>query len=125
MTAHLNRYLKQHRMQLTQVNPKRIYQMMKQNQLLLTRAEPLKNDRMHYGQVTVSSSNSRWCSDRFEIKCWNGEKVRVIFGLDCCEHEVMSYIATTTGISSYLISNVSNNWNVKILLWRPTFRCSV
>ena len=52
MTAHLNRYLKQHRMQLTQVNPKRIYQMMKQNQLLLTRAEPLKNDRMHDGQVT-------------------------------------------------------------------------
>lgn len=105
-------------MQLTQVNPKRIYQMMKQNQLLLTRAEPLKNDRMHYGQVTVSSSNSRWCSDRFEIKCWNGEKVRVIFGLDCCEHEVMSYIATTTGISSYLISNVSNNWSVRILLWK-------
>lgn len=69
-------------MQLTQVNPKRIYRMMKQNQLLFKRAEPLKNDRMHYGQVTVSNSNSHWCPDRFEIKCWNGEKVRVIFGLD-------------------------------------------
>ena len=106
VTAHLNRYLKQHGMQLTQVNPKRIYRIMRQSQLLLTQAEPLKNDRTHDGQVAVSVSNSRWCSDGFEIKCWNGEKVRVIFSLDCCDREVMSYVATTTGISSDMVCNV-------------------
>lgn len=106
VTAHLNRYLKQHVMKLARVNPKRIYRIMKQNQLLLTRAEPLKNDRTHDGQVAVSTSNSRWCSDGFEIKCWNGEKVRVIFSLDCCDREVMSYLATTTGISSDMVCDV-------------------
>ncbi len=42
VTAHLNRYLKQHVMKLARGNPKRIYRIMKQNQLLLTRAEPLR-----------------------------------------------------------------------------------
>lgn len=106
VTAHLNRYLKQHVMKLARVNPKRIYRIMKQNQLLLTRAESLKNDRTHEGQVVVSTSNSRWCSDGFEIKCWNGEKVRVIFSLDCCDREVMSYLATTAGISSDMVCDV-------------------
>ncbi|PVZ86047.1 hypothetical protein C9426_16875 [Serratia sp. S1B] len=67
--AHLNRYLKQHVIKLARVNPKRIYRIMKQNQLLLTRAEPLKNDRTHDGRVNVSVSNSHWCSDGFEIMC--------------------------------------------------------
>ena len=106
VTAHLNRYLKRHVMQLVRVNPKRIYRIMKQNQLLLTRAEPLKNDRTHDSQVAVSVSNSHWCSDGFEIKCWNGEKVRVVFSLDCCDREIMSYLATTTGISSDMVCDV-------------------
>ena len=106
VTAHLNRYLKQHVIKLARVNPKRIYRIMKQNQLLLTQDEPLKNDRTHDGRVAVSVSNSRWCSDGFEIKCWNGEKVRVIFSLDCCDREIMSYLATTTGISSDMVCDV-------------------
>nr|WP_155859781.1 IS3 family transposase [Acinetobacter terrae] len=106
VTAHLNRRLKQHVMKLARVNPKRIYQIMKQNQLLIMRAEPLKNDRTHDGRVEVFVSNSRWCSDGFEIKCWNGEKVRAIFSLDCCDREVMSYLATTTGISSDMVCDV-------------------
>ena len=111
VTAHLNRYLQRHMLQLTRVNPKRIYRIMKQSQLLLTRAEPLKNDRTHEGQVAVTVSNNRFTkqcfsSDGFEIKCWNGEKVRVIFSLDCCDREVMSYLATTTGISSDMVCDV-------------------
>ncbi|NNH16959.1 IS3 family transposase [Acinetobacter sp. ANC 4282] len=106
VTAHLNRRLKQHVMKLARVNPKRIYQIMKQNQSLIMRAEPLKNDRTHDGRVEVFVSNSRWCSDGFEIKCWNGEKVRAIFSLDCCDREVMSYLATTTGISSDMVCDV-------------------
>ena len=59
VTAHLNRYLQRHMLQLARVNPKRIYRIMKQNKLLLTRAMQLKNDRTHEGQVAVSVSNSR------------------------------------------------------------------
>lgn len=45
-------------------------------------------------------------SDGFEIKCWSGEKVRVIFSLDCCDREIMSYVATTAGISSEMVWDV-------------------
>lgn len=106
VTAHLNRYLKVNTLSLTQVNHKRIYRIMRQNDLLLTRSEPRQNDRTHEGKVIVPSSNMRWCSDGFEIKCWNGEKVRVIFSLDCCDREIMSYTATTTGISSEMVCDV-------------------
>ena len=106
VTAHLNRYLKCHTAKLMRVNHKRIYRIMKQNHLLLTRSEPLNNDRTHEGRVIVSASNRRWCSDGFEIKCWNGEKVRVIFSLDCCDREIMSYAATTAGISSDMVCDV-------------------
>jgi hypothetical protein len=27
-------------------------------------------------------SNLRWCSDVFEITCWNGEIVRTVFVID-------------------------------------------
>ena len=42
----------------------------------------------------------------FEIKCWNGEKVRVIFSLDCCDREIMSYTATIAEISSEMVCEV-------------------
>lgn len=106
VTAHINRYLKTNTMSLKLVNHKRIYRIMKQHNMLLTRSEPRQNDRTHEGKVIVSESNMRWCSDGFEIKCWNGEKVRVIFSLDCCDREIMSYAATTTGISSDMVCDV-------------------
>ena len=106
VTAHLNRHLKANTMSLKQVNHKRIYRIMKQSDLLLTRSEPLQNDRTYEGKVIVSASDKRWCSDGFEIKCWNGEKVRVIFSLDCCDREIMSYAATTEGISSEMVCDV-------------------
>jgi putative transposase len=31
------------------------------------------------GKVITLHSNARWCSDCFEIKCFNGEKVFVSF----------------------------------------------
>lgn len=106
VTAHLNRNLQANNLILKQVNHKRIYRIMKQNDLLLTRSKPLQNDRTHEGKVIVSESNMRWCSDGFEIKCWNGEKVRVVFSLDCCDREIMSYAVTTAGISSEMVCDV-------------------
>ncbi len=31
--------------------------------------------------------------DILELRCWNGEKVFITFSLDCCDREVMSYVA--------------------------------
>ncbi|MCS4320713.1 transposase InsO family protein [Serratia sp. BIGb0234] len=52
--------------------------------------------RAHTGKVAVSESNRWWCSDGFEFRCDNGEKLRVTFFLDCCDREAL-YWATGTG----------------------------
>jgi putative transposase len=80
-------------------NHKRIYRLMKVNGLLLARHTG-KDIRQHDGKVAVSVRNTRWCSDGFEIPCDNGERVRIAFSLDCCDREVISWIATTGGITS-------------------------
>lgn len=48
----------------------------------------------------------RWSSDVFAIQCWNGEIVWVVFSLDCFDREVVSYIATTGGISGEMIRDL-------------------
>ncbi|UAX94655.1 IS3 family transposase [Ensifer adhaerens] len=81
-------------------NAKRVYRVMKLHHLLLVRHTGAVDDRLHDGQVAVARSNTRWCSDGFEIGCDNKEKVRVAFALDCCDREAIAHIATTEGIKS-------------------------
>jgi len=81
-------------------NSKRVYRVMKQHGLLLQRAGTRNEQRRHDGRVAVDVRNKRWCSDGLEIACDNGEKVRIAFALDCCDREVMGYVATTAGISA-------------------------
>lgn len=88
------------------VNHKRVYRMVRQNNLLLEKHTGRKPKRTHDGEVITLKSNLRWCSDGFEIRCWNGEKVRVAFSLDCCDREIMSYVATTSGISAEMIRDL-------------------
>jgi putative transposase len=38
-------------------------------------------------------SNTRWCSDGFEIKCDSGEVVTATFAKDCCDREIMAWRA--------------------------------
>jgi putative transposase len=52
--------------------------------------------RRHDGKGAIDSSTTRWCSDGFEVACDNGEGVRVAFALDCCDREVMSWVASVT-----------------------------
>jgi putative transposase len=52
------------------------------------------------GMTAASRSDTRWCSDGFEIGCDNGERVRIAFTLDCCDREAISWVATTGGIDS-------------------------
>lgn len=76
------------------VNPKRAYRIMRECGLLLPRA-PRRRDstRRHDGKVAVASSDLRWCSDGFEIKCDSGETVTATFAKDCCDREIMAWRA--------------------------------
>lgn len=87
------------------MNHKRVYRIMKRNHLLLQRytGRPVK---LHDGTVMRPKSNERWCSDVFEIACWNGERIRVAFSMDCCDREVMSYVATTGGINGDMVRDL-------------------
>jgi len=87
------------------VNHTRIYRIMHHNGLLLTRhtGRPI---RAHDGVVMTPRSNMRWCSDAFEIACWSGERLRVAFSMDCCDREIISYVATTAGLSAVLVRDL-------------------
>lgn len=73
---------------LSRINPKRIYDLVKMHGLLLTRYSS-KPTRTHDGRIIMNRSNLR-CSDGFEIACWNEERIRLAFSMDCCDREVMS-----------------------------------
>lgn len=87
------------------INHKRVYRLMKLNGYLLQKHTG-RPSRSHEGKVMVTKSNQRWSSDIFEIRCDDGQPVRVTFSLDCCDREVMSYVATTTGISSDMVKDM-------------------
>ena len=86
VTALLNRRLQAEGR--PRINHKRTYGIMRTNQLLLPRYHG-RRERSHDGVVITLKSKLRWCSDVFTIRCWNGETVQVLFGLDYCDREVM------------------------------------
>ena len=75
-------------------NKKRIYRVMKANGLLLPKSE-ITRDHKPTGKVMTLHSNTRWSSDCFEIKCFNGEKVYVGFVIDTCDRECIGYVASS------------------------------
>ncbi|WP_165406630.1 IS3 family transposase [Escherichia coli] len=89
------------------INAKRIYRIMRQNALLLERKTAVPpSKRAHTGKVAVKESNQRWCSDGFEFRCDNGEKLRVTFALDCCDREALHWAVTTGGFNSETVQDV-------------------
>lgn len=90
---------------LGNINHKRIYRVMKENNLLLPKyaSRPL---RVHDGKIITLHSNNRWCSDGFYIPCDNGERVQVAFSLDTCDREAMSYVASNKGIDGEMIRDL-------------------
>jgi putative transposase len=89
------------------INHKRVYRVMRDHGLLLYRhGQRPVDQRRHDGKVAVQTSNTRWCSDGFELSCDNGERVRIAFALDCCDREVMSWVATTKGIDAGLVGDL-------------------
>lgn len=100
----LNRELRQEGKPV--VNHKRVYRIMKQNGLLLTRYKGKCSTRTHDGKIITLKSNMRWCSDVFEIPCWNRDIVRVAFSLDCCDREIMSFVATSGWINAQMVRDL-------------------
>ncbi|MDO8228350.1 IS3 family transposase [Shigella flexneri] len=89
------------------INAKRIYRIMRQNALLLERKPAVPpSKRAHTGRVAVKESNQRWCSDGFEFRCDNGEKLRVTFALDCCDREALHWAVTTGGFNSETVQDI-------------------
>ena len=90
---------------LAPVNHKRVYRVMKSHALLLERHTG-KSTRTHEGKIITLKSDLRWCSDSFEIRCWNGERVQVAFSLDCCDREAIGFVATSGAITGEMIRDL-------------------
>ncbi|KND55942.1 Mobile element protein [Candidatus Paraburkholderia kirkii] len=89
------------------VNAKRVYRVMRRHGLLLEhRPRHASSTRRHDGKVAVDSSNMRWCSDGFEFRCDAGVPLRVVFALDCCDREAMSWAASTGGYTGDMVRDV-------------------
>lgn len=54
----------------------------------------------------MTESNRRWCSDGFEFRCDNGEKLRVTFAQDCCDREIINRAAGTGGYDKETMQDV-------------------
>ncbi|RUR10950.1 IS3 family transposase [Legionella septentrionalis] len=87
------------------VNHKRIYRIMKQHSLLLP-AYGKKPTRLHDGKIITLRSNTRWCSDGFSVQCANGDRVFIAFAMDTCDHEILSYVASTIGTDGAAIHDL-------------------
>lgn len=88
------------------VNHKRVYRVMKSEKLLLPKHVGFKPERKHEGKVITLRSNTRWCSDAFQIRCWDGKKIEVAFVMDTCDREILSYTATTGHLESRDVQNM-------------------
>ena len=88
-------------------NHKRVYRIMKRHGLLLARHSGRRSGRVHDGKVVVMCSNLRWCSDAFEINCWNGDIVRIVFAIDAHDREVPAWHAVAgSGISGSMVRDL-------------------
>lgn len=87
------------------VNHKRIYRIMSEQQLLLPKSGG-RTERVHEGQIITLRPDTRWCSDGFEFRCFNREKVFVAFLEDTCDREAISWVASKTPINSEMIRDL-------------------
>jgi putative transposase len=89
------------------INHKRMFRIMRQNGLLLARHTGRRKGRLHDGKVIVLRSNLRWCSDGFEIACWNGDLVRLAFIIDAHDREIIAWQAVANaGISGSMVRDM-------------------
>ena len=88
------------------VNHRRIDRIMQLHGLLLQRHSGHRIVHAHDEVVRTLRLDTCWCSDGFEIPCWNGETVRVAFTLDTCDQEAITWTATTAGVIGEMIRDM-------------------
>ena len=96
------------------INKKRVYRIMK----IFGSIHPKVASRRNHiptGKVMTLHSNTRWCSDAFEVKCFNGEKVYTAFALDCKDREAISFVTskyplTPTDIQNLMITSIEKRF---------------
>ena len=103
VSAVLNRKLRDDG--IAAVNRKKVYRIMREQNLLLKRFGP-KPTRTHDGKIVTLTSDMRYASDIFHISCWKGDLVRVAFVIDCCDREIIAAYATTNGLTGEEIRNL-------------------
>ena len=70
-----------------------VHKFMKEADLLIKRGRKRGANRPHTGTISVDTSNTRWASDITSIKCWNGQKLRFSYILDCCDRSIIAWKA--------------------------------
>lgn len=70
-----------------------LHKFMEAHNLLIKKGRKRGASRPHTGVIAVSESNKRWASDITSIKCWNGEKLRFAFIIDCCDRSIIAWKA--------------------------------
>lgn len=103
ITAMINR--ERERLGLSLYNKKRILRVMQKFNLILPRALVTRPSQ-RTGKVMTLASDTRWCSDCFEIKCFSGEKVYVAFALDTHDREAIEFIAKESPIHAQDIQDL-------------------
>jgi transposase InsO family protein len=88
------------------VNHKRVYRIMKMEKLLLPKYIGFKPERKHEGKVITLRSNTRWCSDALQIRCWDGQKIEMAFVMDTCDRAILSYVAIIGHLNAKDIQNM-------------------
>ncbi len=88
------------------VNAKRVYRVMSENNQLLLHDKPSRPQREYKGRISVKKSGQCWCSDGFEFGCDDGEKLRVMFALDCCDREAIDWVTSTGGYDKATVQDV-------------------
>jgi putative transposase len=88
------------------VNHKRVYRIMKMEKLLLPKYIGFKPERKHEGKVITLRSNTRWCSNALQIRCWDGQKIEMAFVMDTCDRAILSYDAIIGHLNAKDIQNM-------------------
>jgi putative transposase len=68
-----------------------VHRLMKEERLLIKRNRTRGASRPHTGKIAVTQPNTRWASDITSIKCWNGQKLRFTYVLDCCDRSIIAW----------------------------------
>jgi len=70
-----------------------VHRCMKEEGLLIYRNRRRGSSRPHEGTIAVEQPNTRWASDITSITCWNGQKIRLAFVMDCCDRSILAWSA--------------------------------